>query len=85
MKPIDSLDVHALETVTGGTTLSSRCAGGGSDLINQITTLANSIKDIGCAAKSTGFSTTDMLMLGLLLSQQNRAQVNVFVRRPYWW
>jgi hypothetical protein len=82
MKPID---LHALETVTGGTTLTSRCAGGSSDLLNQLTGLANTIKDIGSAAKSTGFSNTDMLMLGLLLSQQNRAQVNVFVRRPYWW
>ena len=82
---MNPIDLHMLETVTGGTTLSSRCTGGSSDLLNQLTSLASTIKDIGGAAKATGFSNTDMLMLGLLLAQQNRAQVNVFVRRPYYW
>ena len=30
------------------------------------------------------FSTTEVLMLGLLMNQNRGGQVNVFVRRPYW-
>jgi hypothetical protein len=85
------LDNHALETVTGGattttssTTTSTRTRSGGSNdqLLQQLTQLSQTIKDIGSAAQKSGFSTTDILMLGLLMNQ-NRS-VNVFVRRPYW-
>jgi hypothetical protein len=84
------VDIHSLETVTGGassststtTTTSSRTRSGSSDsLLQQLTTLSNTIKEIGTTAQKTGFSTTEVLMLGLLINQ-NRS-VNVFVRRPY--
>ena len=86
------VDHNALETVTGGatTTTSSssstttRTRSGGNDqLLQQLTQLSQTIKDIGSAAQKSGFSTTEILMLGLLMNQ-NRNQVNVFVRRPYW-
>ncbi len=79
-KPIDSIDALALETVTGGATVSSRCSTSDT-LLNQLTSLASTIKDIGTATK--GFSSTDMLMLGLLLAQ--RRQVNVVVGPRYYW
>lgn len=77
--PLDSLD---LETVTGGTN-SVRCSGTSDPLLNQLTGLANTIKDIGNASKASGFSSTDIMMLGLLMSQRNNSVV--YVRRPYWW
>ncbi len=79
-KPIAPLDTLALETVTGGVT--ALCSGGNS-LLNQLNGLASTIQQIGNASKSSGFSNTDILMLGLLLSQQNRA--TVVVRPRYWW
>lgn len=89
LTPVDN---HALETVTGGgttttsssTTTSTRTRSGGSNdqLLQQLTQLSQTIKDIGSAAQKSGFSTTEILMLGMLMNQ-NRS-VNVFVRRPYW-
>jgi len=82
------LDPEALNAVTGGTstkTSSTKAAIGGSSsdaLLQQLTSLSSTIKEIGNTASKTGFSTTEVLMLGLLLNQ--RSQVNVFVRRPYW-
>jgi hypothetical protein len=86
------VEPHALETVTGGasttttssTTTSTRSRSGGSSdqLLQTLTQLSQTIKDIGSAAQKSGFSTTEILMLGLLMNQ-NRS-VNVFVRRPYW-
>ena len=81
------VDLEALHTVTGGTstkTSSSSALGSSSNdaLLQQLTSLSSTIKDIGNTANKTGFSTTEVLMLGLMLNQ--RSQVNVFVRRPYW-
>jgi hypothetical protein len=79
------VDLHVLEAVTGGgtTTTTPRCATGASDsLLQTLTSLSSTIKDIGNTASKTGFSTTEILMLGLLMNQ--RSQVNVFVRRPVW-
>jgi hypothetical protein len=86
MSNLTSVDAHTLESVTGGAsttpTTKSTTQSTSSDLLSTLTSLSNTIKDIGTAAKTSGFSSTEMLMLGLLFSQ-NR-QVNVFVRRPYW-
>jgi hypothetical protein len=89
MTPVDP---RTLEAVTGGTTTTpttpttpstARCSSSSSDqLLQNLTSLSSAIKDIGTAANSSGFSTTEVLMLGLLMNQ-NRS-VNVFVRRPYW-
>ncbi len=82
------LELHVLAAVTGGSSTSTKTASatprlsGTDDLVNTLTALSNSIKDIGNAANKSGFSTTEVLMLGLILNQ-NRG-VNVFVRHPYW-
>jgi hypothetical protein len=77
------VDAHTLQSVTGGAnTTSTTACSTSSDLLSTLTSLSNTIKDIGSVAKTSGFSSTEMLMLGLLFNQ-NR-QVNVFVRRPFW-
>ena len=84
-KLLTSVDPHVLEAVLGGaTTVSSRCATGTSSdqLLQTLNSLSTTIQNIGNTANKTGFSTTDVLMLGILMSQQR--QVNVFVRRPFW-
>ena len=87
------LDLHVLAAVTGGGsststktasatgTLSPRSTAS-DDLVKTLTALSDTIKDIGNAANKSGFSTTEILMLGFILNQ-NRG-VNVFVRHPYW-
>jgi hypothetical protein len=85
------VELHLLEAVTAGANTSSittktttqRSSSGSSDQILQtLNSLSSTIKDIASASNASGFSTTQILMLGLLLNQQR--QVNVFVRRPYW-
>ena len=84
------VDIQLLEAVTAGanttssiTTKTTTSRNTGSDqLLQTLNSLSSTIKDIASAANSSGFSTTQILMLGLLLNQQR--QVNVFVRRPYW-
>jgi hypothetical protein len=85
---LTSVEPRILEAVTGGATTASatataspRCASS-DQLLQQLTSLSSTIKDIGTTANQTGFSTTEVLMLGMLMNQ-NR-QVNVFVRRPFW-
>jgi len=73
LTPID------LEAVTAGATVTSAC----DPILQTLTTLQNTIQNIGNTANQTGFSTTDMLLLGLLLSQQRPS--GVFVRPPFWW
>jgi hypothetical protein len=76
------VDLHTLEAVLGGTTVTPRASSTNNDaLLQQLTSLSQTIKDIGTTANKTGFSTTEVLMLGMLMNQ-NR-QVNVFVRRPW--
>lgn len=77
------VDLHALEAVTGGASVAQSCSTSSDPLLQTLTTLSNTIKDIGNTANKTGFSTTEVLMLGLLMQQRNPQQV-VFVRRPYW-
>ena len=83
------LDLEALHAVTGGTQTptqtSAACVGGssGDALLQQLTGLSSALKDIGNTAHKTGFSTTEVMMLGLLMNQRS-SQVNVIVRRPFW-
>lgn len=81
---LQPVDLDSLHAVTGGTTATPKCSttGGNDALLQQLTSLSSTIKDIGNTANKTGFSTTEVLMLGLMMNQRN--QVNVFVRRPYW-
>jgi len=86
------VEYHLLAAVTGGTGTSTstktanapttRALGSSDDLVKQLTALSDTIKDIGKVANKTGFSTTEILMLGMILNQ-NRG-VSVFVRHPYW-
>ncbi len=70
-----------LETVTAGATITG--TGACDPILQTLTTLQSTIQNIGNTANQTGFSTTDVLLLSLLLSQQRPA--GVFVRQPFWW
>jgi hypothetical protein len=76
-----------LEAVTAGTPVArspSSSSGSSTDsLLQELTSLQTTIQNIGNTANKTGFSTTDVLLLGLLLSQQQHQ--TVFVHRPFWW
>ena len=81
-KLLTSVDPDILEAVLGGAAVTARCATTNNDLLNSLNGLSTTLQNIGNASKTSGFSTTDILMLGLFLNQQR--QVNVFVRRPFW-
>lgn len=70
-----------LETVTAAATVTSATSSTDS-LLQTLTSLQTTIQNIGNTANKTGFSTTDVLLLGLLLGQQRQT---VFVHRPFWW
>jgi hypothetical protein len=79
------VELHLLAAVTGGArTQSTKTANaptlssGSDDLVKTLTALSDTIKDIGKVANKTGFSTTEILMLGMILNQ-NRGY-NVLVR-----
>lgn len=76
LSPVD------LEAVTAGATVSPAARTSTDSLLQTLTTLQTTIQNIGNTANKTGFSTTDVLLLGLLLSQQRDT---VFVHRPFWW
>ena len=76
LSPVD------LEAVTAGATVTSAASTSTDSLLQTLTTLQATIQNIGNTANKTGFSTTDVLLLGLLLSQQRDT---VFVHRPFWW
>lgn len=79
------VEPQALEAVTGGATAAPRSSASSNDqLLQTLTGISNTIKELGNTANRTGFSTTEILMLGLLMNQNRGGQVNVFVRRPYW-
>lgn len=84
------VEPQILEAVTGGTTArtpatrttTSTACTTNDTLLQTLNSLSSTLSNIGTAANKSGFSTTDILMLGILMSQ-NR-QVSVFVRRPFW-
>jgi phage-related minor tail protein len=79
------VDPHVLEAVTGGTTTTPRSSSSSNDqLLQTLTGIASTIKDLGNTANKSGFSMTEVLMLGLLMNQNRGGQVDVFVRRPHW-
>jgi hypothetical protein len=81
LQPVES---QILEAVTGGAATTPRCTSSSSNdqILQTLTSLSSTIKDLGTNSNRSGFSSTEMMMLGLMMSQ--RSQVNVFVRRPYW-
>jgi hypothetical protein len=78
LTPVDLEAVTAGAPVTPSTSTSTST----DSLLQTLTSLQNTIQNIGNTANKTGFSTTDVLLLGLLLSQR---QQTVFVHRPFWW
>jgi hypothetical protein len=81
------VEAQILEAVTGGTTATTatpRCSTSSSNdqVLATLTSLSTTLKNLGTTNNNGGFSMTEALMLGLLMSQ--RSQVNVFVRRPFW-
>ena len=70
------VDLQILEAVTGGATGASttpRCSSSSPDqLLQTLTSLSSTIKDIGNTANKTGFSTTEVLMLGMILNQSGQ-------------
>jgi hypothetical protein len=82
------VETQILEAVTGGTTATTatpRCTSSSSNdqVLATLTSLSTTLKNLGTTNNNNGgFSMTEALMLGLLMSQ--RSQVNVIVRRPFW-
>jgi hypothetical protein len=70
-----------LEAVTAGGSVTPAAGTSTDSLLQTLTSLQTTIQNIGNTANKTGFSTTDVLLLGLLLSQRQ----TVFVHRPFWW
>lgn len=83
LTPTELETVTDLESVTAAAALTPSATSGTDSLLQQLNSLQTTIQNIGNTANNTGFSTTDVLLLGLLLSQQ-RPQT-VFVHRPFWW
>lgn len=81
--PVD-LEAIDLATVTAAATItpSASTSTGTDSLLQTLNSLETTIQNIGNTANKTGFSTTDVLLLGMLLSQRPQT---VFVHRPFWW
>jgi hypothetical protein len=85
------VETQILEAVTGGTaatprgTATPRSSSGSSSnyqILATLTSLQSTLSNLSNTNNNGGFTMTEALMLGLLMSQ--RSQVNVFVRRPFW-
>jgi hypothetical protein len=76
-----SIDLNQLDAVSGG----KHHGSSGDPVLSQLSSLASGIKDL--TAKTSGFSSSQMLLLGLLFMQRNQApQTNVvYVSRGRWW
>jgi len=76
---IKAIDLNVLDAVTGGTKR-------GDSLINDLSYLATSIKDL--TQKTSGFSSTQMMLLCCLALQRNQPNAStnvVYVSRGRWW
>lgn len=78
------VEAQILEAVTGGAAVTPRCSSSSSDqVLATLNSLSSTLGNLGNNTNNNGgFSMTEAMMLGLLMSQ--RSQVNVFVRRPFW-
>ena len=77
------VEPQILEAVTGGTTVIPRSSSSSNDqVLATLNSLSSTLNNLGKTSNHCGFSMTEALMLGLLMSQ--RSQVSVFVRRPFW-
>ena len=84
LTPLDLEAVTAGATVTPSTpsTPSTHSTSSSDSLLQTLTQLQTTIQNISNTANSTGFSTTDVLLLGLLMSER---PTTVFVHHPFWW
>ena len=82
---LEAIDLETVDlaTVTAAAADPASATTSTDSLLQTLTSLQNTIQNIGNTANKTGFSTTDVLLLGLLLSQQQSR--TVFVHRPFWW
>jgi len=78
----ESIDLESV-TITAAAAITPSAATSTDSLLQQLNSLQTTIQNISNTANHTGFSTTDVLLLGLLMSQQ-RPQT-IFVHRPFWW
>jgi hypothetical protein len=78
------VETQILEAVTGGAATTPRCTTSSSSdqVLATLTSLSSTLKNLGTTGNNGGFSMTEALMLGLMMNQ--RSQVNVIVRRPFW-
>ena len=81
------VETQILEAVTGGTAVAPRTSSSSSSsssdqILATLTSLQSTLSNLSNTNNNGGFTMTEALMLGLLMSQ--RSQVNVFVRRPFW-
>jgi len=80
------IDLNALGSVTGGGSHGngSSSYGGGSQILNDLGNLATQLKDV--TAKTSGLSSTSMLLLCCLALQRNQGPTNVvYFGRPRCW
>lgn len=79
---IMSIDSNSLESVTGGSTRKSY--GGSDPILTDLGNLATQLKDV--TNKTSGFSSTSMLLLCCLALQRNQGGANVvYVGHPRYW
>jgi hypothetical protein len=92
---LTSVETQILEAVTGGTTAAATqrptgtatprpTAGSSSNdqILATLNSLSTTLANLGKNTNNGGFTMTEALMFGMLMSQ--RSQVNVIVRRPFW-
>ena len=84
MKSPAPIETTALATVTGGIRQGGCTTSGIDGLISQLNAMTSSIQDIN--KKTSGFGSTEMLVLCMLAMQQQQAPGVVYVGRPrFWW
>jgi hypothetical protein len=80
------IDLNALGSVTGGSHgHGSSSYGGGSQILNDLGNLATQLKDV--TNKTSGLSSTSMLLLCCLALQRNQGPATnvVYFGRPRYW
>ncbi|MBL0215013.1 MAG: hypothetical protein IPQ07_14145 [Myxococcales bacterium] len=93
MSNFTSIDPTSLDSVTGGKTVKPNTSVGGSTsssgssdaLLNQLTGLQSSIKDLASAKPQSAFGGTNTMLLFAVLAMNRPQQSNVVVvRRGFW-
>lgn len=81
--PFASIDLAALAQVSGGASASQYKDGSDSvDIYGALSGILDSLNDLSSHRSSSGFSTTEMLMLMYVLEQRNRGPTVVAAPPP---